>query len=131
MVTRAKCLIVVATVLGCGGPAEPSGARTTPTTPRITSDAGGVSDGAHDQRLKPADAFIVMNPRLAELQACLIDEDHVSVTMVVDGPSGRISSFEVDGKPSGAVHDCMGRVLSELRFPAGAGPSSLGLDISK
>jgi len=49
-------------------------------------------------------------------------ERSASISMIIDGPSGRVSWVKINGEQSGGLYNCLNRVLRSMQFPKIDGP---------
>lgn len=49
-------------------------------------------------------------------------ESSAAISIIIDGPSGRVTWVKVNGQQSGALHGCLSGVLRSMKFPSINGP---------
>ncbi|HVV87393.1 MAG TPA: hypothetical protein VHE35_30335, partial [Kofleriaceae bacterium] len=66
------------------------------------------------------------------LGACLgkTGASQASISIIIDGPSGRVSWLKVNGQATGPLPDCIGRVMRGLKFPSNATRTRAEFEIS-
>ena len=45
-----------------------------------------------------------------------------NIAIIIDGPSGRVNFVKVNGQASGALYNCISRVMRAMAFPTIHGP---------
>ena len=45
-----------------------------------------------------------------------------AISIIIDGPSGKVTWVKVNGEQSGALHGCLSGVLRSMKFPSIDGP---------
>ncbi|MBA3540397.1 MAG: hypothetical protein H0T79_12355 [Deltaproteobacteria bacterium] len=63
--------------------------------------------------------FAVYSKYGGQLGGCLQSngEGSASISIIIDGPSGRVTFVRVNGKTAGGTWSCLGRVLKGMKFP--------------
>ncbi len=97
-----------------------------------TNSAGGFHNSGENQTLDMSDddddsassldmgtVYKVYSGVGGQLGSCIQGSgtSSASISMIIDGPSGRVNFVKVNGKASGGLQGCIGRVLSGLHFP--------------
>jgi hypothetical protein len=100
-----------------GGPAPAN------TGENLALDMSGDDDDGSDT-LDMGTVFGVYSKFGGQLGGCLqgAGESSVTIGIIIDGPSGKVTWVKVNGKQAGPAYACLSRVLRGMKFPSIHGP---------
>jgi hypothetical protein len=68
--------------------------------------------------------YAVYSSRGAQLGGCLASNGggNANISIIINGPSGRVTFVKVNGQASGGLYNCISRVMRAMQFPTIHGP---------
>lgn len=102
---------------GGGGPGLPGGNDSLALDLSDDSDEGS-------ETLDMGTVFQVYSRYGNRLGGCLLKtgSSSAALSIIIDGPSGKVTWLRVNGESSGALHGCLSGVLRAMKFPSINGP---------
>jgi uncharacterized membrane protein YeaQ/YmgE (transglycosylase-associated protein family) len=99
-----------------------TGAAPASGNPNLTLDLSDDSD--ETETLDMAVVYGVYSRYGRGLGSCLASsgEHNASISIIIDGPSGRVTWVKVNDTQAGALYSCLGGVLRGMQFPRIHGP---------
>ena len=101
----------------------PSGGAIGASDDTLALDLSGDDDGG-SATLDMDTVFNVYSRAGGSLGGCLAKtgSSAAAISIIIDGPSGRVNWLKVNGQSNGPLADCIGRVMRGLKFPSIDGP---------
>jgi len=108
---------------GGGGPRRGGGGSFQNSEDALALDMSGDDDGG-SETLDMDTVYRVYARAGGALGGCLgkTGTSQAAISIIIDGPSGRVNWVKVNGQSSGPLQGCIGGVLRGLKFPTIDGP---------